>query len=395
VNVDVRGLHFAWSAVGIEFRLSYDHNLVQPLTVEEGPYLAQWPNRDPPVTFFVSYINPGDPIYGDHVLVGDLLLPDDMGVWTNFPGGDWTPGVDPIPAEANGTIATITFAVLKQSFVDTYNMPLNLIVTNIIDSSANPIPVQPPHNGMLTILPISTIGRRIDVWMLNYPTPYGGQGIDQPADLVVPQQEIRLTAKVTYNWWPVPQKKVTFNVYDNQHNPVAVLEGITGDDGHAYATYRMPWPNVNPEGLFGVWEVIASVSVAEVTITDHLQFHYDYLVEITGVTTNKLEYAHLEAVAITVIYASHAQQTYHVVMTATIQDNLLVPVGLAIVSKTIGGAVFCTAKVYGGALTIIIPYWAYAGSGIVRVNFLDKLPSDLTHVAVTPEESVGIYILPV
>lgn len=389
VDIDITHLHLQWKVVGIELRLSYDGDLVEVTSIEEGPYLSQFPNNGPPITFFLGYDLPDDPVYGDHVLIGDLLLPNATGNWHNWPGDD--PETGPL---GSGTIATITFRPIKQSFVDTYNMPLNFLEVLMIDSEGTEVPTATNTGGMVHILPISTIGRRIDVWM-QYPSPYGGQGVDQPADMVVPQQIILLTAKVTYNWWPVAQKKVTFNVYDNQHNPVAVLEGITGDDGHAYASYRMPWPNVDPENLFGVWEVIASVSVADVTISDHLMFHYDYLVVITSVTTNKLEYAHLETVTINVQYKTHAIQTYHVVMTATIQDNLMVPVGLAVFSTTVGGSVFSVYKTYASSVSIMIPYWAYAGAAIVRVDFLDKLPSDLTHVAVTPEATAGIYILPV
>lgn len=221
--------------------------------------------------------------------------------------------------------------------------------------------------------------------------------MNQPADLVVPQQIIILTAKVTYNWWPVVNKKVTFNIYDNQGNLVAVLEAITGADGHAVTSYRMPWPDVNPEGLFGVWTVVASVSVADVTVTDTLTFHYDYLVEILNATVDKVNYNHLDYMAVTVTYGSHAQQMYPVFLTATLQDNLLVPVSVAFTGLSVSGATYCTLKVYPTAtLTLYVPYYAYAGAATVRVDFLDKSPMDGTHTAVTPEFTIsGIYILPV
>lgn len=139
------------------------------------------------------------------------------------------------------------------------------------------------------------------------------------------------------------------------------------------------------------------MSVADVTVTDVLTFHYDYLVEILNAHTDKVSYNHLDYMAVTVTYGSHAQQMYPVWMTATLQDNLLVPVSVAFTGLSVQGAVYCQLKVYTPAtLTLYVPYYAYAGAAQVRVDFLDKSPMDLTHVAVTPEHTItGIYILPV
>jgi hypothetical protein len=126
-----------------------------------------------------------------------------------------------------------------------------------------------------------------------------------------------------------------------------------------------------------------------------MDFHYDYLVRIWSVSTNKLEYAHLETVGITVQYGTHAQQNYFVSLTAVIQDNLGVPVGIAYIGKTIGGSVFSVYKNYSSTVSIMIPYWAYAGLAVVHVNFLDRLPGYGDATAVTPEATKDIYILPV
>ncbi len=391
VQVNINNLAVQWHLVAIQFRLQYDSSLVQLVSVSEGPFLAPFDNGQG--TFFVAVNTLHDPLYGDNVAVGDMLLPNTDGVWTVFPFG-------------SGVVATFTFAYVGQDFVNTYNMPLNLVDFSLppgeqvyfIDNTGATIQYDALNQagGMVIIQPISTIGRRIDVWM-QYPAPYGGQGLNQPADLVVPQQIIILTAKVTYNWWPVVNKKVTFNIYDNEGNLVAVLEAITGADGHAVTSYRMPWPLDNPEGLFGVWTVVASVSVADVTVTDTLTFHYDYLVEILNATVDKVNYNHLDYMAVTVTYGSHAQQMYPVFLTATLQDNLLVPVSVAFTGLSVSGATFCTLKVYPTAtLTLFVPYYAYAGAATVRVDFLDKSPMDGTHTAVTPEDTIsGIYILPV
>jgi hypothetical protein len=393
VNVNIVELDIHWYMVGVMFRLTYDQDLVKVVAWEEGPFLPSFPNAEaPPYTFPIFYPNEKFPVC--HFLFGDLLLPNATAMaegkpgWTNFPYTD--------PGEP-GTLLTITFEPLVQSWVDTYSFELGLFdikLTGLKDPTdpASPlvhIPTQPSINGTVTILPIAPVGRRIDVWM-QYPAPYGGQGLGEPADLVVPQQEICLTAKVTYNWWPVEGKRVTFEIRDNNNNLVAILSAITGADGHAYTCFRMPWPG---ENLFGVWTVIASVEVADQVVTDTMSFHYDYLVQIWSVSTDKLEYAHLETVEITVEYGTHAQQSYQVWLYAVLQDELGVPVGIASIGKTVGGAAYSSYKNYTDTVSITIPHSAYAGLATIRVNIIDEWPS-AGGSAVTPEATKDIWILP-
>jgi hypothetical protein len=377
ITVDMKNLHFAWYLVGIQFRLSFDPSLVEVVSVEEGPFLAQFNNTvDPPYTFFISYVEIDDPIYGTHILVGDLLLPNATGDWNVFPEGD-------------GTVAIITFRPLVQSWTETYYGEFNLIEVVLADQNAEPVPYDTPQNGTLTILPIEATGSRIDVWM-QYPSPFGGQGLMNPADLVVPQQLITLTAKVTYNWWPVPQKLVTFHVYDDDGNLFTNLQGMTDDYGHVTVEFRMPY--YNAEDFFGVWTVNATVEVAEEVVFDIMQFHFDWLVRIWKVTTDKEEYMHLETVYITVEYGSHAQQDYEVTLKVAIFDNLSYSIGMTYVDLVIGGASFCTYKNYSTTLTITIPWEAAAGQATIKVYFLEG--GAYSGTAVTPEAEKKIWILP-
>jgi hypothetical protein len=105
-----------------------------------------------------------------------------------------------------------------------------------------------------------------------------------------------------------------------------------------------------------------------------MQFHYDYMVHIWKVTTDKYEYKHYENVVIRIEYGSHAMQTYPVLITAVIEDDLGVPIGFTSFEGTVGGAVFCQYKNNTITLTIYIPKWAYAGIATVHVNAYDKEP---------------------
>jgi len=388
VKVMMVNLHPNWYAIAVGFRLTYDDTLMQVVDVIEGPFFNVSGNRPaPPYTFFTWADMPNDPSWGDNVVVGVLILPSDTGLWSYFASG-------------TGVIATIRFKAIKQSFVDTYHAYFNLVDTQLlgVDLPGDPNQqiVDIPYaviNGDYTILPITERGRFIDAWLSEYPAPYGGQGLNMPADIVLPQQQINITVKVTYNWWPVGAKEVAIEIRDPQGRLWDLEKIVTDSHGHAWKKVRMPWPDVRPEDLLGKWTIYATVDLADVVVTDIIVFDYDYLVRIEWIQTNKLEYKHLDTVSITVRYKTKSMRMRSVILSAMIQDELEVPIGVTTVSRTIGGAAFCTYKFYTDVLTIQIPWWAYAGLAIVRVDFFNKLPSE-GGCAVTPEATKNIWILP-
>jgi hypothetical protein len=195
-----------------------------------------------------------------------------------------------------------------------------------------------------------------------------------PSDMFWPQKQVELYANVTYNYWPVQQKDVAFEVRDPQGNLVYVGVARTDADGVAHTYYRLPWPCDHPEQYFGVWTVRATVDVACIVINDTMQFHFDYMVEIFKVTTDKFEYNHCDEVVVTVEYGSHAQQTYPVLFYVILEDALGVPVAQAFVGTTVGGTVFCQYKNGTVTLTMHIPKYAFAGIAKVHVNAYNWMP---------------------
>ena len=379
VNVTINDLHFAWHLVGVQFRLGYDPTLMEVVDVEEGPFLQYFAQYGTyPIVFIES-----DTIFGPHILFGDIILPDSTGSWDwmeTYHG--WTNG--------SGVLATITFRPLVQSWTQNYTADFPILEIVLCDEEAKEINYLPPVHGTYTMLAIEAVGRVIDVWM-QYPAPYGGQGPNQPADLVKPQQEVCLTAKVTYNWWPVEGKLVTFQVFDNNGSLYAVFQATTDEGGYAYVCFRMPWPG---ENYFGVWTVIASVEVADEIVTDTMTFHYDYLINQVKIVSpaEGTEYMHGDTVEITVEFSTHAQQEYTVWMVVEIQDELGVVIGYVVVETVIGGAEYCSYADFTETVYIEIPYNAYAGEATIRVNFLNAPPGYGS--AVTPETTLTIYILP-
>lgn len=313
----------------------------------------------PPWSWFFSDVLPHNSLPA-HVAVGTMLATD-TGNWYIFPQG-------------SGTLATIKFKVIKQAYVD-LTCNLTLFDITMLDKDGEEIPYEDPINGKYTILAFSLPGRQIDLYT-QYPAPYGGQGPNHPSDMFWPQKEVILYAYVTYNWGPQQQKLVAYEIVDPHGKVWDKKTAVTNAVGIAEVRFRMPWPCDNPESLFGIWNVTATVDIACIVVNDTLRFHYNYLVNIVKVTTDAIEYAHGDTVTISIQVTSLAMQTYSALVTAAIVDELGYSVGFATKVITVKGAVFCTPKTYTLTITITIPKFAAAGLATVHVNCFNKDPTE-------------------
>ena len=395
----IRNLHFAWYLVGVQYRITYCPDLLEVVDVEEGPYLPSFNQTPtPPYTWFGAYIE-SDGIYGPHILVGELILPNATGQW---PGP--LPGAEP---PEDGLIAVITFKVLKQGALENYTCALNFIEVKLIDVNGDPIPTDTPINGTYNIIGTYYGAlRQIDVFggannagygvvKAPFPDEYSGKGPNAPMDLVIPQSEVYLFALVTYRYWPVQGKEVAFEIIDNHGNTWAKFTAITDSDGIASITIRMPWVCDNPQYYLGEWTVVATTNLADVVISDTLTFHYDYMVRIWKVITDKYYYAHGEYIEVTVNYGTHAMQSYPALFTVTVTDELGVPIGInATYSTMVGGAQYCTYLNNTFTVTIFIPKFAFAGKAYIHVCCFDKEPAEGGFAWCPEAEPVEIYILP-
>lgn len=127
VTVNLSFVEASRRIVGVQFRVTYDPTLVEALQVYEGSFLRQFNNTaTPPYTSFTSYVEV-DAIYGPTVLVGLLVLPNETGIWSNFPRG-------------SGALATIAFKALYRPMEpDTLTMPLTLVNTQIINDDLDEV----------------------------------------------------------------------------------------------------------------------------------------------------------------------------------------------------------------------------------------------------------------
>ena len=400
VDIVVRNLRPEWYVVGIQMRLCFDDLLLEGVSITIGPFLkdSRWNLFG---TIDAAHFDP--PIYPFRAcaVIGVLIKPNmtthNYDQWTQFPQAEG-PDVPPLDPPANPIFATVTLRAIKQvlawpavNLTDT----LEIVDTTVehhffFDKNKGWAPEGTHKNGIYIMQSVNLVGRVIDVYGgvcdtdghstgCPYPAPYGGQGLNQPMDMVWPQKMVCLFAKVTYNYWPVQSKVVTFEIVGpNQFYYIDTnLTGCEGTmNGVAVLTFRMPWQGCeNPEDYFGIYTVTVSVDLYCETITDTLRFHYDYAVRIDYVKTDKLYYNHGDTVIISVTIKSYAmQKLFPTTVWAFITDEVGQPLPgdwfswdtIADTNRSI--TEWCTYKKYRTTLEIRIPKWAVAGVAKVHVN---------------------------
>ena len=406
VQVKINNLYSAWFVVAWQCRLFFDPTIIEFVEAEEGPFLKD-PLWNKYGTIFASnvFLEPGPypvvPFPGPHVAIGCLLLP-------NPATGGYDQEIFPNTTIAtDNTLATVTFRVVAQKMWPE-NLTCILGLTGLsdwlLDKNGKPVPVDEERtiNGTCTIRGSPLPGRIVDVYggannaghgVVNapFPEPYGGQGPNSPMDLVIPQSEVYLFAKVTYNFWPVQSKLVNFEiegpyvkneitgelVKKPSHKVWAKLSAVTNGSGIASIVFRMPWVCDDPwNNVTGIWKVTTTCNLYDRVVTDTMIFYYEDLVKITKVTTDKYSYAHGENVNVTVKYATYSMQKYNALFAITVTDEVGVSIAMVLKTVEVGGAQFCELATGSFTVELEIPKWAAAGYAYVHVNCYDKDPTE-------------------
>lgn len=108
-------------------------------------------------------------------------------------------------------------------------------------------------------------GRNVDLF-----TQKGGKGYCVPCSPFQLAEEVILYANVTYNGYPCQNYNVAFQISD-PHGNNFILYSITNMSGIATISFRLPTQN-HTGYVFGTWIVLASVNIADVVVTDTLEF---------------------------------------------------------------------------------------------------------------------------
>ena len=96
INITIQGIEASDHFIGLGFRLSYYPTVLGLSDLTEGPFM-QDPRWNLHGTMFIIEFHP---IAEGNVYIGDLLAPDENGVWTVFP-------------EGNGVLATLRFQAVS------------------------------------------------------------------------------------------------------------------------------------------------------------------------------------------------------------------------------------------------------------------------------------------
>jgi len=123
------------------------------------------------------------------------------------------------------------------------------------------------------IMSDSPQGYKLDVYT-QYPIPYGGQGQNISSNGFNPMAEVMLHANVTYNFWPVIYKDVTFLILFPEKSARIILLNKTNDKGVAYAKFRIPPHNITSSiKVIGTWNVTVYMDVFGALVIDRLTFN--------------------------------------------------------------------------------------------------------------------------
>jgi hypothetical protein len=198
-----------------------------------------------------------------------------------------------------------------------------------------------------------------------FPAPDGGQGHNEPMDIVEPQSWVYLWANVTYNYWPVQYTSVNFEIQEPNGTVYTRLSTFSDTEGVAGVGFSMPWPSVCPESLLGTWNIFATAQLADIVVNDTMQFEYDYLLHFWQVTTETSTYQPGQAVDITALYGSYAELTYPILLKSSIRDTLNVTVGTASFSSWVGRAYLGQRLNFTAVFTVEVPVWAALGEACV------------------------------
>ena len=371
VSVKINNLDVEWHLAGLEFKLYYNTTLLEVKAVNEGPFMKSYGS-----TMFVYHVE------FDYVYVMILF----------WPLNETNPAAWP---EGSGTLATITFqGIYAEEFPWVGTCALNLSDIKLSDERAQSIPQDPEVDGEYTIKGY-VLGRQIDVFT-QYPDGYNGKGPNEPSDAFAPQDLVCLTAYVTYNLDPVQNKIVSFEIHSPHDDHIIYLTAITNSTGYATVCWRIPWPCPDwPEDeIFGIWNVTATVDIANQVVTDTLQFRVGWLVELISVKSVYNEYYKGNHTEWIITFKTISAQERNVTFTLILQDELQVPIGKIIIADyTVGGAPLLGEKEYQEMMVCLtIPKWAYIGEATAHVNAYTTFPSLGGH-AYCPEVTTTIRII--
>lgn len=373
-NVDA-----GWEIIAFQFVLRFNATLLEATTYENGTWLDTFVDHGEQGVLYLAT--------DDHL--GEVGLPPGYNAWVcaaiiqTDTSGEWHA---PFP-DGNGMLFKLHFNAIyqtispKEAWTDVSISETKWFKTYVLNQYLEEVTLASSVSANYRA-PMKVLGLGIDVFT-QYTTPYGGQGPNAVSDMFGPQEQVELWALVTYNEDPVQQKLVGFEIRHGDLDPIW-REATTGIDGKAHVSFRIPWPCVDPEDeIFGEWDVIATVEVAETIRNDTLKFWVGWPVEILSVEPKQTEFIKRKTgdsddLEFTVEYGTYSMQLRDVTITVTVYDELGFFIGSYNYNATVGWGEydhFGVMKTYPPLdVSIPMPSNAVVGKGRVFANAYTKFP---------------------
>jgi parallel beta-helix repeat protein len=220
------------------------------------------------------------------------------------------------------------------------------------------------------------------------PEPYSGKGPNQPCDAYAPQQLVILYAQVLYNYEPIENKMVAFEVKDPNGATIFTRSANTTADGIASVEFRLA-----TNATFGNYTAFAQVTVSERIANDTMPFRVGWLIEVISVETvdqygaPKTTFAKGEQIYFTLEVKNIAFTSKSALLTIGLVDETDQVIGVAYLSLTVPPG----TNEYEVLFDVTIPNWTLVGTARADANAYTDWPV-LGGTPYCPEKQVTFQI---
>ena len=237
----------------IVFTITYNTTLLDVVSVYQGTF---FPQNFPPTTF----------TYDDNPANGTIHISAEL--------------LDPQTRTGNGTLANIRFNPILDPKTLVYS-PIRIDHFELLNLGHQPLScdtlgsmyfwkfITPP-------IPPST-GRLVDLYTQRGGTGQGTWGAEFAAGSLV-----ILSAFASYNDFPVQHLPVAFQVQDSRNQTIAILVGMTDENGVATTQFRIR----NDTNFEGTWIAVATVDISCTIVLDFTNFTVFFPHVIGGFTVS-------------------------------------------------------------------------------------------------------------
>jgi len=238
----------------LQFTITYNSSLLDIVSVLQGTF---FPQHSPPTQF----------IFEKNQAAGTVNISMSL--------------VDPQTKTGNGTLANVSFNPIEDPQTLLFS-PIRLDQISILNSAHQSI----PYNNTVAVYfwksvtpppPPQSTARLVDLY-----TQRNGIGQNAYGGEFAAGSPVILSALATYNDFPIQHLPVAFQVLDCQNQTVAILIGMTDENGVATVQFRMR----NDTSCEGTWIAIAAVDISCTIVLDITNFRVLFPHVIGGYTVN-------------------------------------------------------------------------------------------------------------